>query len=51
MWQMVLDLYLSWQFRSGGVIATTTVTGLCTNFSKSHVVPIRCNNIDLDDVL
>jgi hypothetical protein len=27
------------------------VTGLCTNFSKSHVVPIRCNNIDLDDML
>jgi hypothetical protein len=27
------------------------VTGLCTNFSKSHVVPIHCDNIDLDDVL
>jgi hypothetical protein len=27
------------------------MTGLCTNFSKSHVVPICCNNIDLDDVL
>jgi hypothetical protein len=27
------------------------VTGLCTNFSKSSVVPIRCGNIDLDDVL
>jgi hypothetical protein len=27
------------------------VTGLCTNFSKSHVVPIRCDNIDLEDVL
>jgi hypothetical protein len=27
------------------------VTGLCTNFAKSSVVPIRCQNIDLDDVL
>jgi hypothetical protein len=27
------------------------VTGLCTNFSKSHVVPIRCDNIDLDRLL
>jgi retron-type reverse transcriptase len=27
------------------------VTGLCTNFSKSSVVPIRCENIDLDVVL
>jgi hypothetical protein len=27
------------------------VTGLCTNFSKSQVVPIRCENIDLDDIL
>lgn len=27
------------------------VTGLCTNFDKSVVVPIRCENIDLDDVL
>jgi hypothetical protein len=27
------------------------VTGLCTNFLKSFVVPIRCGNIDLDDVL
>jgi hypothetical protein len=27
------------------------VTGLCTNFLKSHVVPIRCDNIDLDEVL
>jgi hypothetical protein len=27
------------------------VTGLCTNFTKSSVVPIRCNDIDLDDVL
>jgi hypothetical protein len=27
------------------------VTGLCTNFSKSSVVPIRCDNVDLDDVL
>jgi hypothetical protein len=27
------------------------VTGLCTNFSKSQVVPIRCGNIDLDDIL
>jgi hypothetical protein len=24
---------------------------LCTNFLKSQVVPIRCNNIDLDEVL
>jgi hypothetical protein len=27
------------------------VTGLCTNFQKSFVVPIRCPHIDLDDVL
>jgi mannosylglycoprotein endo-beta-mannosidase len=27
------------------------VTGLCTNFAKSSVVPIRCQNIDLNDVL
>jgi hypothetical protein len=27
------------------------VTGLCTNFTKSSVVPIRCGNINLDDVL
>jgi hypothetical protein len=27
------------------------VTGLCTNFAKSSVVPITCQNIDLDDVL
>jgi hypothetical protein len=27
------------------------VTGLCTNFSKSSIVPIRCEDIDLDVVL
>jgi hypothetical protein len=27
------------------------VTGLCTNFLKSSVAPIRCGEIDLDDVL
>jgi hypothetical protein len=27
------------------------VTGLCTNFSKSSVVPIRCEDIDLDIIL
>jgi hypothetical protein len=27
------------------------VTGLCTNFQKSSVVPIRCAHVDLDDVL
>jgi mannosylglycoprotein endo-beta-mannosidase len=27
------------------------VTGLCTNFQKSAVVPIRCHQINLDDVL
>jgi hypothetical protein len=27
------------------------VTGLCTNFLKSSVVPIKCGNIDLDDIL
>jgi hypothetical protein len=27
------------------------ITGLYTNFTKSSVVPIRCQNIDLDDVL
>jgi hypothetical protein len=27
------------------------VTGLCINFLKSSVAPIRCGNIDLDDIL
>jgi hypothetical protein len=27
------------------------VTGLCTNFLKSSVVPIRCGEIDLDNIL
>ncbi|XP_073357804.1 uncharacterized protein [Aegilops tauschii subsp. strangulata] len=27
------------------------VTGLCTNFLKSSVVPIRCGNINLDPIL
>jgi mannosylglycoprotein endo-beta-mannosidase len=27
------------------------VTGLCTNFQKSSVVPIRCGDVDLDDIL
>jgi hypothetical protein len=27
------------------------VTGFCINFAKSSVVPNRCQNIDLDDVL
>lgn len=27
------------------------VSGLCTNLQKSHVVPIRCDNLDLDDIL
>jgi hypothetical protein len=27
------------------------VTGLCTNFLKSSIVPICCHNIDLDEVL
>jgi hypothetical protein len=27
------------------------VTGLCTNFQKSAVVPIRCRDIPLDDIL
>jgi hypothetical protein len=27
------------------------VTGLCTNFQKSSVVPIRCTDLDLDDIL
>jgi hypothetical protein len=27
------------------------VTGLCTNFNKSSIVPIHCGNIDLDEVL
>jgi hypothetical protein len=26
-------------------------TGLVTNFQKSSVIPIRCNDIDLDEVL
>jgi hypothetical protein len=27
------------------------VTGLCTNFQKSSVVPIRCGEVDMDDIL
>ena len=27
------------------------VTGLCTNFHKSSVVPIRCNNLNLGHIL
>jgi hypothetical protein len=27
------------------------VTDLCTNFLKSYVVPIRCGDINLDDIL
>jgi hypothetical protein len=27
------------------------VTGLCTNFLKSSMVPIRCGNLDLEDIL
>lgn len=27
------------------------VTGLCTNFHKSSVVPIRCANLDLVSIL
>jgi hypothetical protein len=27
------------------------VTGLCTNFQKSSVVPIRCGHFDLDAIL
>ena len=27
------------------------VTGLCTNFDKSSMVPIKCDNINLDDIL
>jgi hypothetical protein len=27
------------------------VTDLCTNFGKSSVVPIRCGNLDLEDIL
>jgi hypothetical protein len=27
------------------------VTGLCTNFQKSSVVPIRCGHVDLNEVL
>lgn len=26
-------------------------SGLCTNLQKSQVAPIRCDNLDLDDVL
>jgi hypothetical protein len=26
-------------------------TGHCTNFHKSSMVPIRCGDIDLDDIL
>ena len=34
------------------ILATVgEVTGLCTSFQKSSVIPIRCGNIDLDDVL
>lgn len=27
------------------------VTGLCTNFQKSCMVPIRCGALNLDDIL
>ena len=27
------------------------VTGLCSNFQKSSVVPIRCNHLDLEQIL
>jgi hypothetical protein len=27
------------------------ITGLYTNFNKNSIVPIRCHDIDLDDVL
>jgi hypothetical protein len=27
------------------------VTDLCTNFQKSNVVPTRCGEINLDDIL
>lgn len=27
------------------------VTGLCSNFQKSSVVPIRCNDLDLEQIL
>jgi hypothetical protein len=27
------------------------VIGLCTNFQKSSVVPIRCGQVDMDDIL
>jgi hypothetical protein len=27
------------------------VTGICTNFQKSSVVPIRCGDVDLDSIL
>ena len=27
------------------------MTGLCTNFHKSDLVPIRCHNLDLDEIL
>jgi hypothetical protein len=27
------------------------VTGLCPNFRKSFMVPIRCDGIDLDNIL
>lgn len=26
------------------------VTGMCTNFHKSSMVPIRCGNLDLDRI-
>jgi hypothetical protein len=39
------------QKRSTILSSFCEVTDLCTNFQKSYVVPIHCNDIDLDDIL
>ena len=39
------------QFLASTLASFGDVTGLVTNCAKSLVAPIRCDNIDLDDVL
>ena len=39
------------QFLASSLTAFGEVTGLVTNCAKSMVAPIRCENINLDDIL
>ena len=39
------------QFLASTLGSFGEVTGLVTNYNKSHVAPIRCANIDLDEIL